>query len=95
MQYIAYVNVPANLPKMAGAYLLLFWNRGLSTVILLLLGAFFSVASVELWLVIRRFDIKPQPAQRGGIDLRFALRTLRSASTFLGIDGTCAIAGVT
>lgn len=93
MHYIAYVNVPSNLTKMAGACLLLFWNRGLYTVILLLLGAFYAVACAELWLVISRFDIQPAPGQHGAIDLRFALRTLRSASTFLGIDGTCAIAG--
>lgn len=96
MQYIACVNVPSNLTKIAGAYLLLSWNRGLHTVILLLLGAFFSVASVELWLVLTRFQIAPAPGheERGAdIDLRVALRTLRSASTFLGIDGACAIAG--
>lgn len=93
MHYIAYVNVPSNLAKMAGAYLLLFWNRGLYTVILLLLVAFYTVAAAELWLVIRQFDIRPRPEGGDGIDLRFALRTLRSASTFLGIDSTCAIAG--
>ena len=93
MRYIACVNVPCNLVKMAGAYLLLFWNRGLYTVVLLLLGAFFVVAGVEIWLVIRRFDVQSGLAQRDGIDLRFALGTLRSASTFLGIDSICAIAG--
>jgi O-antigen/teichoic acid export membrane protein len=93
MHYIAYVNVPSNLTKMAGAYLLLFWDRGLYTVILLLLGAFYAVACAELWLLLRRFDIHPAAGQPGTMDLRFALRTLRSASTFLGIDGTCAVAG--
>ena len=96
MQYIAYVNVPSNLTKMAGAYVLLFWDQGLYTVILLLLGAFYTVASVELWVVLTRFRTEPAPGleERGaGIDLRFALATLRSASTFLGIDGTCAVAG--
>ena len=96
MHYIAYVNVPSNLTKMTGAYLLLFWNRGLYAVILLLLAAFFTVAGVELWLVLTRFQAEPAPGRdrRGaGIDLRFALSTLRSASTFLGIDSTCAVAG--
>jgi O-antigen/teichoic acid export membrane protein len=96
MNYIAYVNVPTNLTKMTGAYLLLFWNRGLYTVILLLLAAFFTAASVELWLVLTRFQTEPAPGRAGpgaGIDLRFALATLRSASTFLGIDSTCAVAG--
>ena len=96
MHYLACVNVPSNIVKMAGAYLLLFWNRGLYTVMLLLLGAFFTVASVELWLVLTQFRTERAPASEqpgAGIDLRFALATLRSAGTFLGIDGTCAIAG--
>lgn len=37
--------------------------------------------------------MQPEPGQRAGMDLGFALGPLRSASTFLGIDGTCAIAG--
>jgi O-antigen/teichoic acid export membrane protein len=93
MHYIAYVNVPSNLVKMAGAYVLLFRNRGLHTVILLLLAAFFTVAAVELWLVIRRFPAQQEGVPRRDLDLRFSLATLRRASTFLGIDGTCAIAG--
>jgi O-antigen/teichoic acid export membrane protein len=93
MHYIAYVNVPSNIVKMAGAYLLLSWDRGLYTVILLLLAAFFTVAVVELCLVMRWFQIRQASVRQPGLDLRFALGTLRSASTFLGIDGTCAIAG--
>lgn len=86
MKYIAYVNVPANIAKMVGAYLLLSGNRGLRTVILVLLATFFTVAAVELCLVLRRF-----PGPKASIDIPFALATLRSAATFLGIDGTVAI----
>src|SRR5437588_218666 len=93
MHYIADVNVPSNIVKMAGAYLLLSWDRGLYTVILLLLAAFFTVAVVELCLVMRWFQIRQASVRQPGLDLRFALGTLRSASTFLGIDSTCAIAG--
>jgi O-antigen/teichoic acid export membrane protein len=86
MRYIAYVNVPANVAKIAAAYLLLSWNRGLYTVILVLLASLFFVAGVELWLVFRRF-----PSQQVSIDIPFSLATIRSASTFLGIDGAVAI----
>jgi O-antigen/teichoic acid export membrane protein len=42
---------------------------------------------------MRRFQIRQASVRQPGMDLRFAPGTLRSASTFLGIDGTCAIAG--
>lgn len=64
MHYIAYVNVPSNIVKMAGAYLLLFWDRGLYPVILVLLGALSTVAAVELCLVRRRFPMQPEPGRR-------------------------------
>jgi O-antigen/teichoic acid export membrane protein len=86
MHYISYVNVPVNLAKMVGAYLLLSWNRGLYTVILVLVTSFFVVAGIEMWLVLRRF-----PAQRGQVDIPFLVAMLRTASTFMGIDGALAI----
>jgi O-antigen/teichoic acid export membrane protein len=87
MQYIAWVNVPANIAKMAGAYLLLARGRGLYTVILILLTAFFAVALAEVWLVLSRF-----PAQRNApVSLRFCWTTLRSSVTFLAIDKVIAI----
>jgi len=87
MQYIAWVNVPANIAKMAGAYLLLARGRGLYTVILVLLTAFFVVALTEVWLVLNRF-----PAQQAAsVSLRFCWTTLRSSVTFLAIDKVIAI----
>ena len=86
MRYIAWVNVPANLAKMAGAYLLLVRGRGLYTVILVLLAAFFAIAIAEVWLVLSRF-----PAQRAPVSLRFCWITLRSSITFLAIDKVIAI----
>src|ERR1700676_5548808 len=87
MQYIAWVNVPANSAKMAGAYLLLARGRGLYTVILVLLTAFFAVAFAEVWLVLSRF-----PAQQSApLSLRFCWTTLRSSVTFLAIDKVIAI----
>jgi O-antigen/teichoic acid export membrane protein len=86
MHYISYVNVPVNLAKMVAAYLLLSWNRGLYTVILVLVTSFFAVAGIEIWLVVRRF-----PVQRARIDIPFLVTMIRTASTFLGIDGALAI----
>jgi O-antigen/teichoic acid export membrane protein len=86
MRYIAWVNVPANLAKIGGAYLLLSRNHGLYTVIVVLLASFFTVAGIELWLVLRRF-----PAQRAAISIPFCLATVRSAITFLAIDKLVAL----
>jgi O-antigen/teichoic acid export membrane protein len=86
MRYIAWVNVPANLAKIGGAYLLLSRNHGLYTVIVVLLASFFTVAGIELWLVLRRF-----PAQRATISIPFCLATIRSAITFLAIDKLVAL----
>jgi O-antigen/teichoic acid export membrane protein len=87
MQYIAWVNVPANIAKMAGAYLLLARGRGLYTVILVLLTAFFAVALAEVWLVLSRFPAE----QSAPVSLRFCWTTLRCSVTFLAIDKVIAI----
>jgi O-antigen/teichoic acid export membrane protein len=86
MRYIACVNVPANIGKIGAAYLLLSRNRGLYTVILILLASFFAVAAIEVWLILRRF-----PAQRASISIPFCLATVRSAITFLAIDKLIAL----
>jgi len=88
MHFIAWVNVPVNVTKIVGTFLLLTRGRGLYAVILILLGSFFTIAGIETWIVLRRF-----PVQHAPIDFGFSLRTLRSAITFLGIDGTLAIEG--
>src|SRR5207244_2622603 len=86
MRYIACVNVPANIAKIGGAYLLLSRNHGLYTVILILLASFFAVAGIEVYLILRRF-----PAQRASIGIPFCLATVRSAITFLAIDKLVAL----
>jgi O-antigen/teichoic acid export membrane protein len=86
MRYIAYVNVPVNIAKVGATFLLLSTNRGLYTVILVLLACLATIAVAELWIVFRRF-----PVRRASLDSRFAWATARAASTFLGIDGTTAI----
>jgi|SRR5215469_538516 len=86
MRYIAYVNVPVNIAKVAATVLLLNTNRRLFSVILVLLGCLFTVAVIELWILLRRF-----PLYRVAMDRSFAWTTARAASTFLGIDGTLAI----
>lgn len=86
MRYIAYVNVPVNIAKIAATFLLLSENRGLYTVILVLLACLATIAVAELWIVFRRF-----PVRGGAVDSTFAWATVRAASTFLGIDGTTAV----
>ena len=86
MRYIAYVNVPVNIAKIAATFLLLSGNRGLYTVILVLLACLFTIAIAELWIVFRRF-----PVRGTSLDSHFAWATACAASTFLGIDGTTAI----
>jgi O-antigen/teichoic acid export membrane protein len=86
MQYIAYVNVPANIAKIAGTFLALSRNRGLRSVVLILVSSLIVVALIEIWIVLRQF-----PARHASVDVHFAIATMRSAITFLGIDGTLAI----
>jgi O-antigen/teichoic acid export membrane protein len=86
MPYIACVNVPVNVAKVAGAFLLLTTNRGLYPVVLILLASLAVIAVVEVWILLHKFSSPP-----ASIDLRFSLRTMRTAATFLGIDGTLAI----
>lgn len=88
MRYIAWVNVPVNLGKMALAFLLLSRSHGIYAVVSVLLGAFVIVAAIETCIVLRRFPSPPGPLSRS-----FSLRTVRSGVTFLGIDGTLAIEG--
>ena len=86
MRYIACVNVPVNIAKVAGAFLLLTTNRGLYPVVLILLSSFAAIAAVEVWILLRKFSSEP-----ASIDFHFSLATMRSAATFLGIDGTLAV----
>ena len=86
MRYIACVNVPVNIAKVAGAFLLLTTNRGLHPVVLILLSSFAVIAAVEVWILLRKFSSEP-----ASIDFHFSLATMRSAATFLGIDGTLAV----
>jgi O-antigen/teichoic acid export membrane protein len=86
MPYIAFVNVPVNIAKVAGAYALLATNRGLYPVVLVLLASLAAIAGFEIWIVLRK--LASQPAS---VDLHFSVTTMRSAATFLGIDGTLAI----
>jgi O-antigen/teichoic acid export membrane protein len=86
MPYIAYVNVPVNIAKVAGAFILLTTNHSLYPVVLILLSSLAIIATVEVWILFRKF-----PSPPASIDFNFSLATMGSASTFLGIDGTLAV----
>jgi O-antigen/teichoic acid export membrane protein len=86
MRFIAWVNVPVNCAKIIAAFLLLTATQRLYGVVAILLASFFVIAAIESWIVLRRF-----PTQQASLDLQFSLGIVRSAITFLGIDGTIAI----
>jgi O-antigen/teichoic acid export membrane protein len=86
MPYIAYVNVPVNFAKVAWAFLLLNAKHGLYPIVLLLLCSLAVIALAEAWILLRKF-----PTQPGPVDFHFSLNAMRSAATFLGIDGTLAV----
>jgi O-antigen/teichoic acid export membrane protein len=88
IRYIPYGNVPVNIAKIGCAFVLLSTNRGLYTIVLILLFSLVTTAGIEAWIMLWRF-----PAQPGSIDFHFSLTTIRSAVTFLGIDGTTAVMG--
>jgi O-antigen/teichoic acid export membrane protein len=88
MHFIAWVNVPANVAKIVATFLIFAKSLGLYAVILILLGSFFTIAVIEICIVLRQF-----PARHASINVAFSLATFRSAVTFLGIDGTLAIEG--
>jgi O-antigen/teichoic acid export membrane protein len=86
MRYIAFVNVPANIGKIGGAYFLLSSHHGLHAVVVVLLVSSTAVAIVEMAIILGRF-----PSQPASFDPRFSVATIRTAFTFLGIDGTIAL----
>jgi O-antigen/teichoic acid export membrane protein len=86
MHYIPYVNVPVNLAKLGCVFVLLTTNRGLYAVLLVLLSSLVTIAAIEAWIMVCRF-----PVQQESIDVHFSLTTIRSAVTFLGIDGSTAV----
>ena len=86
MRYIPLVNVPVNVVKIGCAFLFLSRGQGLYSVILVVLISLVATAGMEAWILFRQF-----PIHYSGLDLRFALKMIRSGSTFLGIDGILAI----
>jgi O-antigen/teichoic acid export membrane protein len=88
MRYIPLVNVPVNIAKIGCALLLLSRGHGLYAIILILLLSQVAIAGVEAWILFHRF-----PKLHSPFNPRFSLNMVRSASTFLGIDGILAATG--
>ena len=61
MHYIACVNVPLNVVKIACAFLLLSGQYGLDAVVLIVVSSLVAIAGIEGWILLRRF---PRPAAR-------------------------------
>jgi O-antigen/teichoic acid export membrane protein len=88
MQYIAYANVPINILKMAGAYLMLRAGYGVIAVALLLVACRAATLAIEWALFFAKIE---RPAMH--VDMRYVRRLIRQGSTFLGIDGLIAVWG--
>jgi O-antigen/teichoic acid export membrane protein len=86
MQYIAYANVPVNVAKVVGAYLLLERGGGVVGVVLLLVICRAATLIIE-WTLL--FLCITRPSWQFSISL--AKKLVRQSSTFLGIDGAIAI----
>lgn len=86
MHYIAYVNVPANIIKVVCAFVLLSGQHGLDAVVGIVLASLVAIGGIEACILLRQFPLQP-----ASFDPRFSLAMMRSASTFLGIDGIIAI----
>jgi O-antigen/teichoic acid export membrane protein len=85
MHYVAVANLPVNIAKVALAFLMLSRAHGLFHVVILLVACHGAVAVIEWWLVLRRI-CRPQPR----VEFGFLVGTIRSTSTFLGINGSMA-----
>ena len=68
MRYIPYVNVPVNIAKIGGAFLLLSRRNGLYAVVAILLSSLVAIAAIEAWIILRRFP--RAPARFGSISFR-------------------------
>lgn len=86
MHYIACVNVPLNVVKIACAFLLLSGQYGLDAVVLIVVSSLVAIAGIEGWILLRRFPRQPARFMPSS-----SLAMVRSAGTFLGIDATVAV----
>jgi O-antigen/teichoic acid export membrane protein len=86
MHYIAWVNVPLNVIKIACAFLLLSGRYGLDAVVLIVVSSLVAIAGIEGWMILRRFPRHPARFMPSS-----SLAMIRSSGTFLGIDGIIAI----
>ena len=87
MHYIAYANAPANLARIVLGFTFLQFGFGLPSLIATMMLAQVGLALVEWWLICRHI-IRPTLA----VDVPFAARIVRAATTFLGIDVLIAFA---
>jgi O-antigen/teichoic acid export membrane protein len=62
MPYIAFVNVPVNIAKVVGAYVLLATNRGLYPVVLVLLASLAAIAGFEIWNACHHEQLEYHPS---------------------------------
>ncbi|MDI3340761.1 MAG: flippase [Sphaerobacter sp.] len=88
MHFIAYVNLPLNVARALGVWILLRADFGIYAVVGTLLAVQTAIAVVELWLVLTRVT---RPTLR--IDTGFVRKAVHATAPFLGIDVLISVSG--
>lgn len=86
MTFIAYVNAPMNMIRIALIFLLTTGGQGLYSIAIMMFISHIFVLLAELYLMLR-YIVRPQIK----FDRRFTFNLLKQSVTFLGIDGIVAI----
>jgi O-antigen/teichoic acid export membrane protein len=86
MTFIAYVNAPANVVRIALIFLLTTGGQGLYSIAIMMFISHIFVMVVELYFMLR-YIVRPKLT----LNIKFTFGLLKSSATFLGIDGIVAI----
>lgn len=86
MHFIAYAHIPANIAKLALAFLLLTQGYHVPHLVLLIATSLTLTAGCAWWLMLRHIR-RPQLT----LDIGFAWKTIRATVPFLGIDVVIAL----
>jgi O-antigen/teichoic acid export membrane protein len=86
MHYIAYANVPVNVIKVGLAFLILLQGYAIYHIVIMIVICQVIIMAIN-WGLMLQYIIKP----RTRFDPHFSMRMARSATIFLGIEGTNAV----
>jgi O-antigen/teichoic acid export membrane protein len=86
MHFIAYANVPSNVGQVVVVFVLLTNGFDVRYVAITMAGAYLAILLIDWYLLLRMIGIP-----RARFELPFAVQITKTASTFLGIQGTNAV----